>query len=307
MNKKIGRLLRPDLGVYGLCIVVFAVATFFTRQYILAAAELFVAAVLVTVYIIYRVNRKKTLKAYLCKLTESSGTSMGKKTPFPMAAIRMEDDCVVYGNEAFVKLTGFSDRLVEKHLSEVIPGFKTQWLLEGKTEYPYEVAIEKRRYRVYGNVIQTDDPKATQLGVIYFSDLTELYQVRDEYIRSRPVVSIILVDNYEELTRNLTEGAISALNANINNAITKWTEEYHGLLRRLEKNRFVFVFEKKDLNNAIKDKFSILEDIHQITSPSGLAASISFGLGVDGVPGALGVVPQGVQRRLSVTARSVPG
>ena len=107
--------------------------------------------------------------------------------------------------------------------------------------------------------------------------------MRDEYIRSRPVVSIILVDNYEELTKNLTEGAISALNAKLNNAITKWTENYHGLLRRMEKNRFLFVFEKKDLKHAVEDKFSILEDIHEITSPAGLAASISFGIGVDGV------------------------
>ena len=32
----------------------------------------------------------------------------------------------------------------------------------------------------------------------------------------------------------------------------------------------------------MEDKFSILEDVHAITSPSGLAASISFGLGVEG-------------------------
>ena len=43
----------------------------------------------------------------------------------------------------------------------------------------------------------------------------------------------------------------------------------------------MFVFEKRDLKRAIDDKFSLLEDIHEITSPSGLAASISLGLGVD--------------------------
>lgn len=89
------------------------------------------------------------------------------------------------------------------------------------------------------------------------------------------------MDNYEELTKNLTEGAISALNAKINESISLWTEPYHGLLRRLEKNRFLFVFEKRDLEDAVANKFSLLEDVHSITNPSGLAASVSIGLGVD--------------------------
>jgi c-di-AMP phosphodiesterase-like protein len=109
-----------------------------------------------------------------------------------------------------------------------------------------------------------------------------MYQIRDEYIRSRPVVSIILVDNYEELTMNLSESAISNMNAQINDAITKWTENYHGLLRKLERNRYLYVFEKRYLEEAQKQKFSILEDIHEVVNPSGLQASISFGLGVDG-------------------------
>src|SRR5699024_6840212 len=94
--------------------------------------------------------------------------------------------------------------------------------------------------------------------------------------------AIILVDNYDELTKNLTEGAISSLSARINDAITQWTEGYHGLLRRLEKNRFLFVFEKRDLRQAMEEKFTVLEAIHEITNPAGLAASLSIGLGVDG-------------------------
>ena len=91
----------------------------------------------------------------------------------------------------------------------------------------------------------------------------------------------MLVDNYEELTRNMPDGAISALDARLNNKIMKWAKGYQGLLRRMEKNRFLLVFEKRDLKHMEEGKFSILEDIHDITAPSGLAASISMGLGVD--------------------------
>ena len=91
-----------------------------------------------------------------------------------------------------------------------------------------------------------------------------------------------MVDNYDELTKNLTEGAISTLNARINDAITQWTEGYQGLLRKLEKNRFLFIFEKRDLETAVSGKFSLLEDVHEIANPSGLAVSLSIGVGVDG-------------------------
>ncbi len=282
MNKKIGRLIRPNLGVYVFALLACAVASFLMQQYVLAIAEAGVTVVLIVIYMIYRSYRRKNLQSFIQQGTERAGISVGNQTPFPLAAIRLEDSCVVYTNDAFAKITGFSDSLSEKYLDEVLPGFSTDWLLSGKSEYPYDLTIGKRRYRVYGTILQADEQKTISLGILYFSDLTELYQVRDEYIRSRPVVSIILVDNYEELTRNMTEGAMSALNANINNAITQWTESYQGLLRRLEKNRFLFVFEKRDLNRAIADKFSILEAIHEITNPSGQAASISFGLGVDG-------------------------
>ena len=169
----------------------------------------------------------------------------------------------------------------DQYLSDLLPGFKVDWLADRKTEAPYDVTIGGRRYRVYGTAMRAEDSSGIMMGVLYFSDLTKLYQIRDEYVRSRPVVSIILVDNYEELTKNLTESAISTLNAKLGDAITQWTDNYHGLLRKLERNRFLFIFEKRDLNLAIEDKFSLLENIHQITNPSGVAASVSMGLGVD--------------------------
>ena len=281
MKKRIGRLLRPSMEPYFVLMFGFVVAAGLLHQYILAGVELGVWALVLATYLLLRANRKKKLKAFVAKALDVQTGVQGQKTPFPMVVVRLADGGIVYVNDLFINLTGFSDVMTERDVSDVLPGFDTQWLVSGKTEYAYDVTLQDRRYRVYGSLIQANDALETQLGVLYFSDLTELYQVRDEYIRSRPVVSIILVDNYEELTKNLTEGAMSNLNAKINAAITQWTEGYHGLLRRLERNRYLFVFEKRDLKRAVEDKFSILEDVHAITAPSGLAASISFGLSVD--------------------------
>ncbi len=281
MNKKLGRLLQVNIGAFFIALVVFVLAAALMQNYVLAAIELVLSAFLFTLYLLDRKKRHRLLEEYLDKELQEENADLSARPPFPMVVVRLADNGIVYVNPSFAALIEYQDAFREQTIDGILPDFSTDWLTAGKTEYPYDVTIRNRRYRVCGSVIRADDPQATRLGVLYFTDLTELYQVRDEYIRSRPVVSIILVDNYEELTKNLSEGATSALNAKINEAITKWTEDYHGLLRRLERNRFLFIFEKRDLKRAIDGKFSLLEDIHEITSPSGLAASISFGLGIE--------------------------
>ena len=282
MNNRLGRILRPGMGVYFIVMACFCAAALLAGQYWLAAGESAVTLLVFAGYMISRNRRDQRLRRYL-QSASNTLESLGKgDSPFPALLVRLGDGGIIWTNSKFSDLTGVADTMIEPQLEEVLPGFTTDWLASGKTESPHDVTIDKRRYRVYGTTIRAEDSRGTMLGIMYLSDLTELYQVRDEYIRSRPVVSIILIDNYEELTKNLTESGISTLNAKLNETITKWTDNYHGLLRKLERNRFLYIFEKRDLANAIEDKFSLLEEIHEITNPAGLAASISIGLGVDG-------------------------
>ena len=282
MNRKLGRLLEPGLDLFFIVMLVFSVASLVAGASELALIELIATGALYAYYRYSKIRRRRELEAYIQSATNTLGSTDGGKTPFPMALVRMADGNLLWANDPFVELSGFRERMHEQKITDLLPGFKTDWLVAGKREYPFDVGINARRYRIYGTTIRADDPHGTVLAALYFSDLTDLYQIRDEYIRSRPVVSIILIDNYEELTKNLTESATSNLNASLNEAITDWAENYHGLLRRMERNRYLLIFEKRDLQDAISNKFSVLEQIHSVTNPAGVAASISFGLGVDG-------------------------
>ncbi len=281
MDKKLGRLLQPSFAVYFVMMGGFSAAAFILGYYALGAVELALTGGLIGYYFYMKNKRRREIQTYLHSHLDAIEGYGAAEPPFPMVVARLGDGSIVYANDGFQSCSGYKSSMTEQKIADALPGFDLDWLAGGKQEYPYDVTMGGRRYRAYGTTIRADDPESTVLAAVYFTDLTELYQVRDEYVRSRPVVSIIVVDNYEELTKNMTDTAISTLNARLGEAITKWTEGYHGLLRQLEKNRFLFVFEKRDLNRAVEDKFSILEDIHQITNPSGLEASISFGLGVD--------------------------
>ena len=282
MNKKLKRMLQPGMGLYFVVLVCFCAWALLVNNYPLALGEAAITAILFTFYLIRKRMRSRDLQSFIQSTFNTLDMAKGAELPFPMVLTNLVDGRIIWTNEKFSTMTGFREKLSDQHISDILPELTVDWLISGKNEYPYDLSIESRRYRVYGTAIRTEESTSPMLGMLYFSDLTEMYQVRDEYIRSRPVVSIILIDNYEELTMNLSESAISTMNAQINDVITKWTEGFHGLLRKLERNRYVFVFEKRFLDEAKAGKFSLLEDIHSVVNPTGLAASISFGLGVDG-------------------------
>ena len=282
VKNKLNRLLRPHMGVYFAAMGVFSALAMLMEQYWLGATMAAAAMLLYGVYSLDRNNRRRDLQRYLQSAENTLEASSKGDAPFPAVLVRLGDGGIVWTNQLFNSMTGFNDTMMEHNLQDMVPELSLDWLTDRKTECPYDVTINGRRYRVHGTIPRATGHMGDMLGVLYFTDMTELYQIRDEYIRSRPVVSIILVDNYEELTKNLTEGAISAMNAKLNEAITNWTDGYNGLLRRLERNRFLFIFEKRDLQRATEEKFSLLEDAHEILNPGGLPASISIGLGVDG-------------------------
>ena len=283
MKKKLGRLFRPGLIACFVVMFLFGGAALWFKQYQLALVEFVLTAGMLLFYLFDRKRRNREILAFIQSTFDTADlTDKGAESPLPMALVRLGDGGIVWASDRFARVTGYRPRVPELGIGDVLPGMTMEWLGAGKNEYPFDVTIGARRYRVYGTILQSGDHVGTMLGMLYLSDMTEMYQIRDEYIRSRPVVSIILVDNYEELTMNMSESAISNMNAEINDAITKWAESYHGLLRKLERNRYLLVFEKRDLEHAMKEKFSLVDDMHEIINPLGLAASISFGLGVDG-------------------------
>ncbi len=283
MNKHIPRVLQPGSVWYCFVLLAFTAAAALLDQYYLAGAELVVT---IAVFIISRVRfirRKHILMDYVQSATDALGISVHAGTPFPMAVIRLPDNEIIWGNPGFYSITGLSDATRYQTMDRVIPGFSTTWLREGRSELPGDQTINGRRYRVYGNYVRSEDDATTvMLATIFFADMTEMFNIRDEFMRTRPIISVILVDNYDELTNNLSDSAVSQIDAKINDAISAWTEGLHAICRKIERNRYLLVFESKDLQKLQDGKFSLLDSIRSVQNSSGIAATISLGVGKDG-------------------------
>ena len=283
MNKHISRLLYPGTVWYFVVMLLFVAAAAVLKQYYLAAGAL---AVTLTVFLVTRrlmSSRKRQLMEYVQSATDAVGISVQAGSAFPMAVIHLPENEIIWGNPAFYQITGLNDGVRYQTLDNVIPGFTTDWLREGRTELPGDRLIGTRRYRVYGNYVKSEDSETSVLlATIYFADMTEMFNIRDEFLRTRPIITLLLVDNYDELTNKLSDSAVSTLDAQINETVSEWIADCHALSRKIERNRYLIVFESRDLGRLQDGKFSILDAIRRITTPAGLAATISLGIGKDG-------------------------
>jgi len=283
MNKHVSKLLQPGVFWYCLILLAFAVAAALLDQYYLAAGELVVTVIAMVVSRLLFIRRRNALMQYVQSATDAEGISVHAGSPFPMAVIRLPEGEIIWGNEGFYAITGLSDGCRYQTLESVVPGFTTGWLREGRNELPGDQLIGTRRYRIYGNYVRSEDDATTvRLATIFFADMTEMFNVRDEFLRTRPITAVILIDNYDELMSNLPDSTISKLDAQINEAVSGWVTGLHALCRKIERNRYLLLFESKDLSRLQEGKFSILDAIRAVTNPAGVNATISLGIGKDG-------------------------
>ena len=284
MNRKLNQLLQPSFRLYFLCLILFALLSGF-YSWVLAAAELVIIACLGLYSRESAHRRRKELNKYLDSFTGTVDTATKDtmvNSPLPMVLFRPESDDIVWTNNRFLELTGQREHLFDAKLSTLIPDFDTRWLMEGKSECPTEVTYGSRRFLVFGHLVRTGGRTGGFLATTYWVDVTEFCLVRDQYNATRPVAAVLLIDNYEDLTKNLTDNERSNIALEIDNRLDAWVAQTGGLLRRYQRERYLFIFEEQYLTKFVESKFDILDAIHQVVNPSGINASLSIGIGKDG-------------------------
>ena len=283
-KNKLTHLLEPSLRLYFVFLLLFAaVSALFS-----VAVAVIEAAVVAVLYLYFRrsnAQRQKEIIKYIESVTCNMDTATKDtmvNAPLPMVIFRPENDEVIWSNDRFLQLTGEREHLFDTKITAAVPDFSSRWLMEGKTECPTEVRLGERRFLVFGHLVRTEDQGGRgYLATTYWVDVTDFAQVRDIYYSTRPVVGILTVDNYEELMKGATDSARSAMRSGIDERLAQWVAPAQGLFCRYERDRYLFVFEERFLAQFQEGKFSILETVREVVSPSGIQATLSIGIGKD--------------------------
>ena len=282
MNKRIARLLRTNITIFSLCLVLFALAAipFDVR---LAIGE---GVAAVAFFLLGRRRSKATqqsLRQYIQRFyggMDSARSSNMLFTPLPMMVFDLATEDILWSSESFLQLTEQREGIFDAHLETVFPNISFHWLLEGKTEAPETVVWNHRTYRVFGGVSHPEGGRSA-LATTYWMDVTDTEEMRRTLELTRPVVAILMVDNYEDLMKATPEGKRSAVRAMLEEKLSQWSAGSEGMMLRYDRDRYLFVFEEKSFSDFAAKRFDVLDAVREVVTGEGVAATLSIGVGRD--------------------------
>ena len=151
---------------------------------------------------------------------------------------------------------------------------KPLWGKTGETVCKHD----SKSYHIFFRNIETESEEG--LLALYISDTTEKEELRKSYRDSRVVMANIQIDNFDEVTKGLSEVERTMLLFEVNDKLNKWMQAYGGFLRRVSEEFYVAVLERHMLDEIEEKKFDILDTVNNILGANKIPCTLSIGVAI---------------------------
>jgi len=280
-NKRILENIESKTKIYLVIIaVVLIVLCFHKPIYILPAIILYFVIIAYTIWVSNK--RKGEVSNYINELTismDSAAKSTLINSPFPLIILETDGN-VIWRSSKFNK--EFANIGINKYIDEIVKEIKTDIDSNNIPRVDKKIEIENRMYHIIGDYVkikQKDKKKTSKyMTILYFVDITETEQILKEYNDSKMCIGIVMIDNYEEIIQRILPEEKPQIMAKIEKKLYDWASKSSGVMIKTERETFVYVFEKKYLEEMQNDKFSILDEIKEIKTKDKLQVTISLAI-----------------------------
>lgn len=255
-----------------------------------ALVSIFVAAYILIVVFLYFHSRAVIMNELISFATQYGQVQkiLLKEFIVPYALLDYNGK-ILWMNDAFAALSG-KNRRYRKSVTNLFPELTRDKL---PTEQEAEIAFqyEEKDYRAVMRPISLQrlleesglvEPEGNNdLTALYLFDETELNQYIRQKEDEKLVTGLLYLDNYEEALNSVEEVRRSLLVALIERKLNKYFGEVDGLIKKLEKDKFILVMRQRSLEELKKKRFNILEDVKTVNIGNDMAVTISIGIGIN--------------------------
>ena len=120
------------------------------------------------------------------------------------------------------------------------------------------------------------------LTSFYMYDETEIKHYTRENEDQKLIAGLIYIDNYDEALESVESVRQSLLVALIDRRINKYISDIDGIVRKMEKDKYFIIFQKKYLPVLQENRFALLDEVKNVNIGNEMAVTISIALGVNG-------------------------
>lgn len=139
-----------------------------------------------------------------------------------------------------------------------------------------DVSFGGRKYTVYKTCYEAGGEK---FDTLYFVDVTDLKRIADEFDASRPVVMIMSIDSFDELTVNLAESERASVRGQIEREIEAFASKTDGFMKKLNNHTYLFVLNERGFALMKAEKFDVLDKVRNLKVHGDKNATLSIGVG----------------------------
>ena len=286
-NKKIFDNLVSRTKIYLVIILVLLVAICYQSRFLIIPSV--ILYILIIGYTYFANNKRKseiseTLQDLTLTVDSAAKTSL-INSPFPLIILETDGN-VVWKSSKFA--SEFADIDINTFVNDIMFDLKDE--IENKKEkidksIQKNIQVNKRQYKVVGKFVNSKRYSKTDaeeyMAILYFIDETENIKLQKEYNDSKSCVGIIMIDNYEENMQMLESEEKAQYIAEIDKVVYEWANETNGIVIKSDRDRYVYIFEQKYIEQIKEDKFSILDKIKELDPKQKTAMDIVLGRGGD--------------------------
>ncbi|WP_167957691.1 DHH family phosphoesterase [Anaerosporobacter faecicola] len=277
-------------------LVVMNISIYFIDNRAAIMMSIYVLVYIIVALFLYR-SKRVTIFGEIVRFAADYGQvqkQLLKELSLPYAILDI-DGHLLWGNDEFIDII-VNERAARRSIMNIFPEITRDNLPHVDKDTILHVTFQNRNYRI---VLRRTIAKSFHEGedeydenyensnmdnsliAIYMYDETEIKSIIQENQEQRMVIGLLYIDNYEEALESIDEVRRSLLVALVDRKINKYMQNLDAIVKKLEKDKYIFMFKHKYLSQLQSNKFSLLEEVRGVNIGNDMAVTLSMGLGVN--------------------------
>lgn len=166
-----------------------------------------------------------------------------------------------------------------RRLDELFPELNPEELAKITESADYHLSLGELRLRVR---LVREKLGNDKVFALYFYDETALLKLREEEESRRLTAGLLYLDNYEEAMESVDDVRRPLLTAMIDRKIVRYFDDMQAIMKKLEKDKYFFVMERRHLRELYETQFDILEQVKTVNIGNEMRITLSIGIGDGG-------------------------